>query len=349
MPSSHPIFDLSDRATDRIAALAPTWATYCGIAGHDHELDDLSPEGFEQRHDVVRDLRMELTRLPVATERDARLATAVFDALTAEMAEEYDRGEHRRDISHSASALALVRETIDAQDRSDAAGWRNIARRLAAMDEFNEGWRRSIAEGLDRGELVAQRQVESLIRQLRAVIAPDGTYSTVIAGYDGDDDALRADLDRGLVVTGRACEETVRWLEETYLPVAPEEDGVGRDEYLIQARRHLGTDVDVDEAYAWAWGEIDGLYRRMVAVANDIDPTAGLPEVVEQLRTDPAMAAPTQAAFIAQMLERQQQAIELLDGSHFDLPDEIRQVEVRLAAPGSPLGAWYIGPSEDFE
>ncbi|MEO6462402.1 MAG: DUF885 domain-containing protein, partial [Candidatus Eisenbacteria bacterium] len=37
-----------------------------------------------------------------------------------------------------------------------------------------------------------------------------------------------------------------------------------------------------------------------------------------------------------------------LDGKHFDIPDEVRQVEVKIAPPGGALGAYYIQPSEDF-
>ena len=47
---SHPVFALSSDFVDEVAALAPTWATYAGVAGVDHRWPDLSPAG----HAAVR-------------------------------------------------------------------------------------------------------------------------------------------------------------------------------------------------------------------------------------------------------------------------------------------------------
>jgi uncharacterized protein (DUF885 family) len=69
---------------------------------------------------------------------------------------------------------------------------------------------------------------------------------------------------------------------------------------------------------------------------------------MHRLKVDPAFAAPSPEAFRELMQARQQHALDALSGVHFQVPDAIRKVEVNLVAPGAPLGAWYIGPSEDF-
>jgi uncharacterized protein (DUF885 family) len=65
------------------------------------------------------------------------------------------------------------------------------------------------------------------------------------------------------------------------------------------------------------------------------------------LLEDPARAAAPEE-FRAQMQARQQTALTDLQGAHFDVPEPIRRVDVRLAPPGGALGAFYVGPSEDF-
>jgi uncharacterized protein (DUF885 family) len=52
--------------------------------------------------------------------------------------------------------------------------------------------------------------------------------------------------------------------------------------------------------------------------------------------------------FLAMMSERQQQALSALEGRHFDVPEPIRALEVKLAPPGGPIGAFYTRPSEDL-
>lgn len=40
---------IAEEYVERAAALDPTLATHAGIAGHDHELPDLSADGFAER------------------------------------------------------------------------------------------------------------------------------------------------------------------------------------------------------------------------------------------------------------------------------------------------------------
>ena len=58
--------------------------------------------------------------------------------------------------------------------------------------------------------------------------------------------------------------------------------------------------------------------------------------------------AATPEEFRALMQARQETALADLQGAHFDVPEPIRRVDVKLAPPGGALGAFYVGPSEDF-
>ncbi|HEU4895148.1 MAG TPA: DUF885 domain-containing protein, partial [Acidimicrobiia bacterium] len=83
--------------------------------------------------------------------------------------------------------------------------------------------------------------------------------------------------------------------------------------------------------------------------ASEIDPGLSISQVIELLETDPGRAASTRDEFVDFVAGIQHQAIAQLAGEHFDVPDELRVVTVNIAPPGGPLGAWYVGPSEDLE
>lgn len=93
---------------------------------------------------------------------------------------------------------------------------------------------------------------------------------------------------------------------------------------------------------------MERLRNRMAEVGDQILPGGGLAEVLDLLLTDPDRAAHSQDEFVAMMRERLEIALRELDGTHFDVPAEIRRIEVKMTPPGGSLGAYYYSPSEDF-
>ena len=53
-------------------------------------------------------------------------------------------------------------------------------------------------------------------------------------------------------------------------------------------------------------------------------------------------------AFIAWLQQLMNTAVQELGVAHFDIPDPLRQVEARVAPPGSAAAMYYTRPSEDF-
>ena len=348
---AHPIFAFSDRLVDDLVARKPLLATSLGIPGSDDRWDDLSPDGHREIEKLLRQARKELETLPPAGEDRADLAVAVAGDLLDLELQTYEIGDHLRDIAHVASVFDDLRDVFDQMDRSTAEGWHDICGRLETIDEPLTGWRASLAEGLQQGLRGQQRQVLSVIEQMRAASTPQGALGGMpgmFAASPVEDGDLAARVDRA---TTRACEAVAAAaddLEQRYLPEADPDDGVGEERYLVAARRHLGMQLDPLEAYAWAWEHLAELRERIRAVARRIDPDRDLDGVAELLKTDPDRAADGQEAFRRTIQERLQAAMRDLEGEHFDIPAEIRQLDVRTAAPGTPPGAWYIPPSEDL-
>jgi uncharacterized protein (DUF885 family) len=345
----HPVYDLADRFVDDFAAVNPKEATFAGIGGHDDRWGDLSPDGLHQRAELVAGTRRRLEALPPTDESWDDLAVRVLrEHLDLEQAD-HERGEPYLDLAHLGSTVPELREVLESQDTATEEAREAWVRRLEAYGEALAGWRATIDHGRRRGLVVAGRQVDSVTEQLRSAVGDRGAITGLVRELARAHPSLAVRLDRALAGARTASEDVASWLERTYRPDANERDGVGPDRYLHRARRELRTHLDPLEASAWAWERIGELWDRAERTAKLIDPEASLPEVMRRLKREPAFAAPSPAAFRDLMQARQDHALSALDGAHFQVPAAIRSLEVNLVAPGAPLGAWYIGPSENLE
>lgn len=346
--TDHPVFALSSRFVDDLAALEPMTATFLGLPGHDREWGDLSPSGADARADLLRRTRADLDALPPADSHWSALAARVLAEDLADGLDAHAHGDHLLDLAHLASTVPTLRELcelmpIDTADQADA-----LVTRIATIGEALDGWWACMEEGVRTDRTVAARQVESVVEQLRAGVTDTGAFSVRLAKVVEQHPSLGDAAAAARAAVAEASERTAVRLERDYLPHARSEEGAGEERYLRNSRRFLGTDIDPQATYAWGWDLIRELTARAVDVARRIDPGADLDGVVERLQTDPAFAAPSQEAFRELMQERQERALASLSGLHFDVPDEISDVRVNLVAPGAPLAAWYMAPSEDF-
>lgn len=352
MRVSRDVFALCHRFVDELAALRPVEATAMGVPGHDHEWGDRSPEGHDQVASLWRRLVSDIEALPPSAGRWDTLARRVaLDAAGLEL-ERHDRGAHLRDLAHTASFVDYLRgEFLDLMDLTTEDGWSAAASRLETMDEVVAGYVASLEAGRDREILPARRQVVSAISQLRHTIGADGQLGGIpkLLRNEGlDAPGLTARVDAAVADACAAVNGLADHLEAVVLPEADPRDGVGRERYLVEAHQHLGMELDPEETYAWGWDHLRELLDEARTVARSMFPDDDLASAIRRLKTDPMYGAASQAEFRSLMKARQEQALDELGGSHFDIPDPVRSIEVRLAGPGIPPGAWYHAPSEDW-
>ncbi|MDH3498864.1 MAG: DUF885 domain-containing protein [Acidimicrobiia bacterium] len=348
---SHPIYAFSDRLVDGLAELFPTRATYLGIAGFDDRWDDRSPDGSAQVADYLRSALNQLAQLPEPRDRWERRAIRATEQSLADELRFYGDGEYLRDLNNVASPPQDYRDVFDQMPASTAEDWGAIASRLDGLRAALELYRASLEMGRARGTTAARRQVRAVIDQC-ATIAGDRSYFAGLAqAFEGagiSDDSLARRIGAGATRARAAYGELADYLEASYLPDARPGDAVGTERYVAAARRFLGTTVKPREVYEWGWSEVGRLLERMRIVAGQIEPGASLSETADILKSEraPMAADPEGLAEFAQA--RLDEAVEHLDGTHFDVPASIREVTVRISPPGGALGAYYVGPSEDF-
>lgn len=343
------IYRLGSDMVDELVDHLPMLATYLGVPGHDHEMNDFSPEGYEATAELIRSQLRRVEAIPIPDDQWGRLAHRVAAQFAADELSWLDADEHLLELNSISSPIQDIREIFDHMDTSTAEGWSNVAARLEALGDALAGYRQTLERGRSRGMTVARRQVIEAARQARNHAA-DGSFfdSLPKAAEDVADDALLERIDEAVAGAKEAYGAIAGYLESVYLPDAVDADGVGEERYVRLARKFLGADIEPKATYDWGWEEVARLRAAMSEVTDEIQPGAGLAEVLDLLQTDPNRAAHSQQEFRDLMQARLEVALSDLEGAHFEVPEPIRRVEVKMAPPGGSLGAYYVSPSEDF-
>ncbi|PSJ24199.1 DUF885 domain-containing protein [Streptosporangium nondiastaticum] len=341
---------VADAYVDAYTELDPITGTFLGVPASATRLPDFSPAGQRAVADLARatlDRLAEAERRPGADAGiERRCARLLRERLTAQLAV-HDADEHLRAVSNIHSPLHSVREVFAVMPADTAEDWAAIAERLRAVPAALEGYRASLAEGLERKLPAGPRQVATNLTQLDEWI---GTGN----GWFGDFTAagpqeLRAELDAAAAAATGALVVLRDWLRDVYAPgVEGAPEVVGRERYALWSRYWNGTDLDLDEAYAYGWGEFHRLLGEMRAEAEKVLPGAKTPwEALAHLDEHGTHIEGVEEVRVW-LQELMDEAIEALDGTHFELAERVKKVESRIAPPGGAAAAYYTEPSEDF-
>lgn len=346
----HPIFKLSSLIVDELARTFPDVATELGVVGHDDSWTDFSPEGAADALRTFRQLRSRVEALPVPGTDWDRLAVELAKTTLDEEIGRIEHEDHLRDLNSMASSLQTMREIWDHMGRQTDEDWTNIVYRLERLPTALDGYRASLDQGRRRGMAVAERQVRAGVEQCRVSASQASRLTKMIDEYQQATgaNAPLPRLESAVTEARRSFAELGDYLADTYATDAAESDGVGHDRYIRAAYEFLGTSIDPVTTYEWGWEQVAELMAHMTSVAAEIKPAAPIAAVRDLLTTGPARTVPDSAALTSFIQARLDEALEQLSGTHFDVPEPVRQVTVNIAPPGSSLGAYYVGPSEDF-
>jgi len=344
------MFALTDALLRDIAALRPSAATFWGLPEYDHAWDDFGPQGAAAALAAFEHHKRLIDAAPRANAREELAALFASDFIDVEL-ERLREGDHLVDLNNIASPFQNIRMVFDVMNTSSREGWEKVTERLATIDRALETYRDALEQGRIAGRTAAVRQVDAAIEQGRVHASESSAFHALAAAYSKSSDAdaqLAQRLEAAISHACRSYGDMTAYLEGTYRQNASTTDGFGEERYARKARAFLGMTLDLRETFAWGWEEIRRLSERMHKVAAQIKSDASLDEVVALLESDPSRCAHGPDELVRFVSQRQARAVEELSGTHFDIPEQVRAVEVKLAPPGSTLGAYYVPPSADF-
>uniref|UniRef100_A0AAU3HV21 DUF885 domain-containing protein n=1 Tax=Streptomyces sp. NBC_01393 TaxID=2903851 RepID=A0AAU3HV21_9ACTN len=345
--------EVADAYVDELIALDPVLGTYLGVKESHSRLPDTSPAGQEAVAELARVTLARLDeaeRLPDA-ERDIerRCARLLRERLTAALAV-HEAGEGLRAVGNLHTPVHSVRQVFTLTPAETDEDWATVAERLRAVPAALAGYRESLALGLDRKLYAGPRPTATFVGQLTEWSDTDGEGRGWFEDFVSAGPAsAREELDAAARTATEAVIALRDWMRDVYAPTiegAP--DTVGHERYARLARYFNGTDLDLDEAYAYGWAEYHRLLAEMRTEAEKILPGAATPWV--------ALAHLDEHGRHIEGVEEVQQwlqglmdeAIAALDGTHFELAEPVRKVESRIAPPGGAAAPYYTAPSQDF-
>jgi uncharacterized protein (DUF885 family) len=335
-----PVFALCDEYVTQWAALDPVAAGMEGLTARFGAATDYGPDGVAARAELIAATLAALQPMAISSGADRLAAGFLRERLEAQLAW-HQLNEPLRLLRAPIGLISAVRDSVDLLPRDSDDAWRNVAARLAAVPAMFASWRASLDAGLGRGLPAARRQA------VEAAVAADrcaGTHDALVAAYGGG--PLAGELAAAAAQAYQGYAAIARYLREEYAPRATEADGVGAERYAVAARLSLGADIDFKEAYEWGWAELRRIEAEMTVEADKISPGASAAEATAVLNESGYVVG--EDAYLAWLQDRHDQAIEQLDGVHFDIPEALRRIEVVLARGSTSGAAYYTPPSEDL-
>ena len=192
-----PAFMLADRLVEQMAAQSPITATYMGVAGHDHRLDDYGPQEAERKQQRLVEQLAEVRSVPVLSDDDRVAVAIMVERLEADL-EWHRTGEHLRDINVLGSPVQMIRNVFTLMPTDTDEQWGVIADRLSQVPASLASVRATYAEGIAQDRAPARRQVLGVVRvaEICAGITEDasgvpgrsaagGWFQGFIGGYTG--------------------------------------------------------------------------------------------------------------------------------------------------------------------
>ncbi len=348
------VFEIADLYVEKVAEMNPISATYMGVGGHDHEMNDFSPEAADAEAELDRDTLAQLESAPIEGDNDRIAREAMMDSLRLSL-DRHDANEHFRNLSMIFSPIHSMRQVFDLMPRDTEDAWRNIASRMALIPDGADSYRRTLEEGIERGLVVAKRQAVETAEQCDiwngSVEGHESFFDGLVSAFQQsgvESGAIEADLRAAAESANRGIEEIARFLRDTYIPRAADRDSVGQERYSLAARVYNGIELDLLDTYKWGWEQLAWVDSEMDSTAAKIAPGQTVEEAIEILDTDAARAIEGEGEFRDWMQQLQDRTIHELNGVHFDIAEPVKKIEAMIAPPGGALAMYYTAPSEDF-
>ena len=342
---------LAEQWLDDMVERQPELRVHLGRDGDQAAYADRSPDG----HAAAADAARSMLRQVEAQEPADAIDRVTRDELIRTIGDEvrmHDAGFWRRDLNVIASPAQELRDVFDLMPIETPDDWSDIARRMGALPAAIDGYIASLRAGVAAGDAPALRQVREVGGQTARLARADGFFGQLVDRSSGQPASVTADLEAGARAAAASYERLAAFLTDELAGRASSHDALGRDRYTIASRYFVGTEIDLDETYAWGVEELQRMVTEQESIAEQILTTAGVggsgvAAAIAHLESDSSRRLHGTEALQAWMQETSDRAVADLGRTHFDVPDIMRRLECRIA-PTQEGGIYYTPPSDDF-
>ncbi|MDN6099738.1 DUF885 domain-containing protein [Corynebacterium flavescens] len=334
-----------DNFVHDLAELSPTEATAWGIPGYEGELQDFSPAYFEEVADRTREMMADLDALDDTTDEsddeddfddvDYVTAAVLRDRLCLEL-DLHHHGEDIRSLNNIASPVQTIRDSLLLMPQETDEDHEAIRSRLSKVGTALHGYRDSLVEAASRGMIPPQRQISEVIVQCERLADADSMLDGL--GVHG------SEIDSAKTAFGDFSD----WLSNELQPQSSTEDAVGRERYERFSRLFVGDTVNLDEAYEWGLQRLQEIRVEQEAIAHQLyGSECSTRAAMRNLNQEERYQLRGTEALVKWMQETADNVITELNGSAFDIPEEILDIECCIDPAGTG-GIFYTPPADNF-
>ena len=340
----------------------PFNATMLGVAGFDDQVPDPSREAAAATARRLAAVEQAAAALdPAALDDDDRTDRAVLIGLSEGVRSDLEHGSWEANASADGygSPQGMAFLGVPSVSLPDAPAVEGYLRRLSALEGFFDAlgtrYRQAAAEGR-RPTAVGVRQAVEQLRGHLARPADRDVFQRPALPADVDAPAVRA---RIAEVTGArvrpAMERLAALLDGELLPVARTDSEVGLANvpggaaaYAAAVRRQTTTALTAEQVHEMGHSVLAELQEEWRELGGRVLGTTDVAEVLERLRTDPALRFSSSAQLVAVVGDALDRA-EHARGDWFpayDIPDCVIE-EIDPVEAGNAALAHYRPPSAD--
>lgn len=334
---------VAERYLEVCAALDPCAATESGIAGHDDEITDYSPDGVAARAAAARAALRELDAAEPVDETDVVTVAAMRERLGV-LVDMHDAGLDLGELNVIASPLQTMRDVFDLMATDTEDDWATFGRRLSQIPQRVAGYAEALRAAASAGRAPAARQVRRGIQQAGQIA---NLFPDMVADAAPATAALRAELHQQAEDAANAYASLATVLRDDVARHARDSDGCGRETYAVMSRSFLGAAIDVDETYEWGMDLLRAIVAEQDQIADRLYPGSSAAEALRRLDNEERYLIHGTDALQQWMQQLSDRVVDALADKHFDIAPALRNLECRIA-PTHTGGIYYTGPSEDL-
>ncbi|PSL54232.1 uncharacterized protein (DUF885 family) [Saccharothrix carnea] len=339
--------ELADELLDLMFTQAPLGATVYGVPGYDHLLADHRLETEQAARARAVDIADRARSLP---EDDDPVTRAVVVQQAEALVDQIDALGVEYTITDSffapaAELLSVMPTTVLPDPESERA----YLDRLAAIPDFLRRIADRHLAGAAAGRTPVQHLVDAAVAHVDRYLAADADPLARPAGgeaFEAERERLLADVVRPAFAAYRDVIAGIggRPTDQVGLSRLPG----GEAMYAALARVQTTTDRTPEELHRTGLDVIAGLAREYAEVGRRVFGTSDVAEVLERMRTDPALRWTSEDELITAAREAVTRAEQAAPRWFGRVPEQRCQVEPVPAAdaPGAPI-AYYSPPSPD--
>ena len=338
------IFAISDEYIDALGRMSPSAATFLGIPGYDHLLDDFSVAAETKVANYRREVLTRVKAMEPIDEID-RIAKEVLIERVEASLQLFDSKEAFITYGPIANPVSGIRSIFTLMNTEGDEGVANVTSRLNAIGGALDSWKSTLEDMHALGKGTARRQVLGVASQLE--VHGGGGYADMARSIDPE--GKYPDLHLAAQNAEAACLSMAAWMKDVHAPRSLDVDAVGAERYAPWARYFTGANLDLRATYEWGVEDLKQINERMYRAAAKLGLEGkSLKEVADIVEESQLHSIEGEANLLEKLKSFTQEAVDRLDGVYFDIDPRIRFCDARIAPEGSAAAPYYMPPSEDL-